>query len=56
MTGTGPKFMTVEFRVMLPADVTALARLSREIDAAIKRTGLSCSPPVVRGTDPEETP
>ena len=45
------EYMTVEIRIALPADVTALARLSRELDAAIKRTGLTCSPVTIRGQE-----
>lgn len=48
------EYMTVEIRIALPADVTALARLSRELEAALKRTGLTYLPPVVRGEDDQE--
>jgi|GEM_PF-5247522 len=40
--------MAVEFDVMLPADITALAKLPAELARAIRRTGLTCSAPVVR--------
>ena len=55
MPDAGPpqEYMTVEIRIALPVDVKALARLSRELQAALFRTGLTYLPPVVRG-EPEE--
>ena len=45
------EYMTVEIRIALPVDVKALARLSRELQAALFRTGLTYLPPVVRGQE-----
>ena len=45
----GDGHMTIEIDVKLPAEIPGLVRLSREIEQAVRRSGLTCSPATVRG-------